>query len=58
MGAVWGVVKKGLALALAMAEKGVFVLQGHGNPQQVRERAALFGSGSSTSRYVKDAGRS
>lgn len=44
MGAVWRVVKKRLALALAMAEKGAFVLQGHGNPQQVR--AALFGSGS------------
>lgn len=34
-GAVWGVVKTGLALALAMAEKGVFTVQGHGNPHQV-----------------------
>ncbi len=37
MGAVWGVVKQGLALALALAEKGVFVLQGNGDPQQVRQ---------------------
>lgn len=35
MGAVWDAIKGGLALALALAEKGVFVLQGHGNPQQV-----------------------
>jgi hypothetical protein len=36
MGTVWKAVKAGLALALSLAEKGVFVLQGHGDPRQVR----------------------
>ena len=35
MGAVWNAVKAGLGLALSLAEKGVFVLQGYGDPRQV-----------------------
>jgi hypothetical protein len=42
MGAVWGLVKNGLALALALAEKSVFTLQGNGNPSEVSESRKAF----------------